>query len=197
MKRYYYPRHADIRCAADWANLGDQVFSAYTPYRKDMIIGLRGLIQRLDLGPRYERMRQAVMFPGGGGPSGDLAGHAPNPELKRVLIGNLRLNGYIFQHAGRWQTTPLTARQLHTLRLVNGGASVKQIGREFGIEPHTVRQILHTAMQQHDCSMLAHLVATSYHLGWLPTEEESVKIRLDLSGSVSLGYTTGSVVRTR
>lgn len=191
MKPITYPRHSDIRSAITWANMGDAAFQQPHPQRRYLLEGLRHLIHRLDMAPRYDAMRLDALSAGGGGIRGSRAGQAPVPELRAVLLATLRLYGYVYQSGEHWYTVPLTGRQLHILRGVVRGDSRESIARELEIGTHTVTHVLSYTGIAHGCSGVVELVAYIYRCGWLPTDAEVVRLWDLMGGDVAPGYLAG------
>lgn len=179
-----------MKAALDWSNLGDQVFQIGGPERKDVLMGLRMLISRLGMAPRFESLRQECLGSGGpaGGQRGERFGRPPKAILLYALMDNLRLNGYVCPAGTLWRETPLTQRQLHIIRLIAQGSTLKAVGREFGITAHTTTQILGYAMHQLGCKSQVHLVSTVFYRGWLPGVEEQSEILSRLGPDLSQGY---------
>lgn len=179
-----------MRAALDWSNLGDQVFQVGGSERKEVLMGLRMLISRLGMAPRFENLRRECLGSGGpsGGQRGERFGRPPRAVLLYMLMDNLRLNGYVYQAGRLWRETPLTPRQLHIVRLISQGKTLKAVGHDFGISAHTTAQILGQAMNDLGCKSQVHLASTVFYRGWLPGEEERSEILNRLGPDLSRGY---------
>lgn len=191
MKPITYPRHSDIRSVIIWASLGDAAFQQPYPERRHLLEGLKNLIYRLDMAPRYDAMRRDSLSAGGGGFRGSRAGQAPVPELRSVLLATLRVHGYVYQSGDHWHTVPLTGRQLHILRGVVRGESRESIARELGIGTPTVTHVLSYTGIAHGCSGVVELVSYIYRSGWFPTDAEVVRLWELMGGDVAPGYLAG------
>lgn len=170
-----------------WADFGWETVNQAN--RRYLIEGVAQCISRLGLPDRIDRMRrESLAVKGWNG----TPGREPDSALLNVLIGNLRLNGYIYRNMGgdAWKSTPLTARQLHCLRGLAHGDTTVDLSLELGIQLSTVRQVVEKALADTGCATRAELIASMYRYGWLPTEREANNLRKNLGPYVSPGFVT-------
>lgn len=168
MRQCDYPRPRDTQAVLDWDRYGWDIHGR----RKEFQRSVQSTIDRLGLPQEYADMRRAATY-----------GRRPEPDerLLPVLLGNLRLHGYIVRGSnGAWETVPLTARQLHCVRLLADGHGYARIGGELGISPKTVGDIVLTATREIGARHPHHLVSVAYQWSWLPALTETRKIKITL-----------------
>jgi len=185
MRRHRYPRALDVSFITRWDDLGWRTVNDEN--HRYLIEALSQCIQRLGLPDRVDRMRRDSLAQRG---PGGRPGREPDPALRGILIGNLRLNGYIYRHGEAWRNSPLTARQLHCMRVIAAGGTTVGLSLELGVAKSTVRQTVEKAMKETGCHTTAELVAAMYRYSWLPNEREANNLRKNLGPYVSLGYVT-------
>lgn len=163
-----YPRPRDTEAVLEWDRDGWDM----NRNRKEFLRSVASTIARLGLPEEYDDMRRRATY-----------GRQPEPDarLLSVLLGNLRLHGYIVRGSdGVWDQVPLTARQLHCVRLMAQGHTYGRIGSELGISVKTAGDIVRTATREIGAQHPHHLVAVAYQWSWLPTLAESRKIKITL-----------------
>lgn len=185
MRRHAYPTQSGIAEIIRWANDG----WSPDPRRGETSRILRLMIERLALPEPMEELRTKALYGRTNGRRNDRSPGEPSRQLLEVLVGNLQLNGYIHRDRNqRWNPTPLTARQLHIVRLVAGGATYPVVATELGSSPNTVSEVVSRAMGDVGASNVTHLVAMAYQWGWLPTRQGSMNLASNLGANVSPGY---------
>lgn len=158
--------------------------------RDTTMIALKSTIERLVLPWAVTRMRQEILAPGGGGPTGDRAGQAPRPELLGILLGNLRYHGYIHRDGTGWVISPLTPRQIHLVQLLCAGFTLKSAATRLGIKHSSTRRICQGAMESTGLHTSAALTAQAYYQGWIPCRAESENLARQLGTNLGPGYIT-------
>ena len=179
MRTCHYPRPRDTQAVLDWDRYGWD----FRGHHKEFHRSLKSTIARIGLPDQYEEMRRVTVY-------GRRA--EPSELLLPALIGILRLHGYITRgSSGEWEQVPLTARQLHCVRLLAEGHLYDQIGSQLGISQKTVGDIVRTAVREIGARRPSHLVAVAYQWSWLPNLAETRKIKIHLGrDAVAPGYLT-------
>lgn len=188
IKTILYPRPAYTRVIIQWADgEWDQMVSAN---RDTTLFALKGTVDRLVLPPAVTRMRQEILSPGSGGPEGELAGQAPRKELLDILLGNLRYHGYIHRDGSGWVMNPLTPRQLHLIKLLAQGHTLKSAASYLGIKHSSTRRICQGAMETTGLRTSTGMTAQAYYRGWIPCRNESENLARRLGRNLGPGYIT-------
>lgn len=176
MSQILYPTQDQIALVCEWANTGPLAIdpgngSSGRPEkdftRTQNLVRIRDLITRLDLPRAYETMRSEVLY-------------RPVARIdKRLLhqfLASLRLHGYICRVgvSGKpvWAPVPLTAHQLHVIRMLSAGCDSAEIAAFFGIKQQRVSDTLRRARLAHGLKTATHLLSHCYRAGWLPTFRE-------------------------
>lgn len=176
MSQILYPTPDQIALVCAWANTGPLAIdpsngSAKRPEkdftRTQNLIRIRDLITRLDLPRSYETMRAEVLYRPVTG---------IDKRLLHQLLASLRLHGYIYRSgvSGKpvWAPVPLTAHQIHVIRMMSAGCDSTEIAEFFGIKQPRVSEILRRARLAHGLKNVPHLLAHCHRAGWLPTFRE-------------------------
>lgn len=190
IKTILYPRPAYTQIIIDWSDGNWNELVADRRSREAVLYALRGSVQRLVLPPRYARMRNEILSPGGGGPTGERAGQEPQRALLGVLIGNLRYHGYIYRIGNGWALSPVTPRQTHLIRLLAEGNSLKRVASLFGVEYSSTRRICQGALETTGAGTSAGLVGMALYEGWIPGRSESENLARNLGDGLGPGYFT-------
>lgn len=187
-KNIVYPRPAFTKIMTQWAD--GEWDALIKEDREGTMDALRGTVERLVLPPSCTRMRQEILSGGGGGPAGERAGKAPVKTLMGIIIGNLRYYGYIHRDGERWQVCPLTPRQIHLVRLMAQGNTLKGIAHHLGVAHSTTRRICQTAMEWCEVNTSTGLVGRALYDGWIPGRSEAENLRRNLGDKLGPGYIT-------
>lgn len=187
-KSILYPRPAFTKIITEWADGNWDVMIKAD--REGTLGALKGTVDRLKLPASCDQMRQEILSGGGGGPAGEREGKQPSRVLMGIIIGNLRYYGYIHREGARWILPPLTPRQIHLVRLMSQGNTLKGIARHLGVAHSTTRRICQTAMEWSDVNTSTGLVGRALYEGWIPGRSESENLRRNLGAKLGPGYIT-------
>ena len=193
MNRYLYPTPVQIDMVCTWANDGTAGLQQFMEDRwnspgvrpdrprTELMSVIKDLIERLGLPREYENLRQRVY---------QQPLHALNPGLLHQFVATLRMSGYIHRSDTRgWVRTPLTGRQLHTLRLLHGGMTRPDTARVLGNEGEaTMGEYLTKLRSDMGCDTLDQALMAALDRGWLPTHRERARMRTAQAHHKPKGY---------
>lgn len=193
MNRHLYPTPAQIAIVCVWANEGvaglirlmeERKLTAGTRpdrARTEVMDSLKDLIARLGLPYEYERLRQRVYQQ----PLTRL-----NPGLLHQFTATLRMGGYIHRdtEGTQWVPTPLTGRQIHTLRLLACGMTRPDTARVLGVTVPSLGEYLTKLRDDMGCDTLEQALMAAHDRSWLPSHRERARMRTAQAHHRPKGY---------